>query len=107
MHLARLQLTIKVSRRPIRAVGLDRDVMCEETMSQIPEKYLEFCKAVAALAREADIEKVTLTAHPDVLDTWRSTIEMHWEQGRHGEDSRRCFISSTVRIRADITHNLF
>ena len=71
-------------------------------MSAIPEKHLEFCRKVAALAAEAGINRATLKFMPGFGDEWQDEIDMHWEQGRHGEDSRRVFVTSTVRVRDEL-----
>lgn len=71
-------------------------------MSAIPEKHLDFCRAVAELARSAGIGRAALTFHPSFDDEWRDQIQMQWEQGRHGEDSRRIYVTSTVQVREEI-----
>ena len=69
----------------------------------IPEKHIEFCKAVAALAREHELDRVSLQFRPGFHDDWRDEIVMNWEQGRHGEDSNRLMITSTVMVRTKLT----
>ena len=71
-------------------------------MSAIPEKQLEFCRAVAALAADAGVSQLSLTFFPGLHDEWRDEIKMQWEQGRHGEDSRRVFVTSTVMVRTEL-----
>ena len=74
-------------------------------MSAIPEKHLDFCRAVAALAAAAGIGRASMTFTPGFGDEWRDEIQLVWEQGRHGEDSRRVFVTSTVRVHATVTPN--
>jgi len=71
-------------------------------MNTIPEKHLEFCRAVAALAADAGINQASLTYHPGIHDEWRDEIRMQWESGRHGEDSRRVYITSNVQVRTEL-----
>jgi hypothetical protein len=72
-------------------------------MSAIPEKHIEFCRAIAKLAKEAGIDRASITFNPGIHDEWRDEIQMHWSQGRHGEDSRRIYVTSTVQVRAELT----
>lgn len=74
----------------------------------IPEKYVEFCRAVARMARDAGIDRVGLTIHPGFEDRrsgggWGDPIQMNWEMGRHGDDSRNMAITSTVLVRAALS----
>ena len=71
-------------------------------MSAIPEKYIEFCRAVAELAKVSGISEISLTFQPDIGNSWQDEIKMQWERGRHGEDSRRLFVTSTVQVRANL-----
>jgi hypothetical protein len=66
----------------------------------IPDVHQEFCKAVAKLAREHGLDKFSGTFEPGFKDPsdWQDRIEFSWEQGRHGEDSDRLFMSSTKRV---------
>jgi hypothetical protein len=64
----------------------------------IPDNHQEFCKAIARVCREHDMHKCALTYSPTFRDAWDGDIAMVWEQGRHGEDSDKIFISSTVRV---------
>lgn len=79
----------------------------ETTAGPIPEKYIEFCKAVAKMARDAGLDSVGLTIHPGFHDRfsdggWNDTIQMNWNMGRHGDDSRNMAITSTVTVRAKL-----
>jgi len=71
-------------------------------MSGIPQAHQDFCKAVARLCRERGIERASFTYRPNYSDAWQSEITMSWGQGRHGEDSDRIILSSTVLVRTDI-----
>lgn len=64
----------------------------------IPDRHQEFCKAVARLCREHGLTKFHGTYSPPFDDKWDGGIEMSWEDGRHGEDSDKLFISSHVRV---------
>ena len=68
--------------------------------SVIPENHIAFCKAVAQLCRDHKMERVGLTYTPSFRDPWSDPIQMVWEQGRHGEDSDKLTITSTVQLRA-------
>jgi hypothetical protein len=69
----------------------------------IPENHQEFCKAIARLCREYEMQKVHLTYTPRFRDPWDGNIAMSWEEGRHGEDSDKIFISSEVRVYARLS----
>jgi hypothetical protein len=64
----------------------------------IPAKHVEFCRALARIAREHGMQKFSVSYNPDFQDEWNDTITMQWEQGRHGEDSDRMFIQSNVTV---------
>ena len=68
----------------------------------IPQKYIDFCKTVATLARELGLEKVGMTISTGFGEQWRDDVQMHWSRGRHGEDSRRLNVTSHVIVRATI-----
>ena len=70
--------------------------------STIPQKYIEFCKAVSALASSAGFERLGVTITPGFSSGWDDDIQLKWEPGRHGEDSNRLYITSTVRIHTKI-----
>lgn len=69
-----------------------------ESKISIPEREREFCRAVARLCRERGLRKFNGSYEPPFGDPWGDRVEMAWEQGRHGEDSDKLFISSTVRV---------
>ena len=64
----------------------------------IPEKHLVFCREVAALAAAHCADKFNLTFTPSFDDDWQDEISMHWGQGRHGEDSHKTHVTSTVLV---------
>lgn len=65
---------------------------------QIPEKYLEFCKAVGRLCREAGLHDFTGSFSPPLFaGDWRNKIEFHWEQGRHGAKNQENLTSDHVK----------
>jgi hypothetical protein len=71
----------------------------------IPEKYVELCKEVARLAKEADLNSAGLTLTPGFDSDWRHPIRMNWQSGRHGEESARVIITSEVTVRAELQPN--
>ena len=70
--------------------------------TNIPSSHIEFCKDVALLAQRYRVDSVSLQFRPGFDDIWSDEIQMSWEQGRHGEDSGRLVISSTVVVRAEL-----
>ena len=68
----------------------------------IPELYVEFCRAVAQLAKDANLERIGVTISPGFDGGWRDQIQMQWWQGRHGEDAYGLAITSTVTVRAEL-----
>ena len=75
--------------------------MTEKTV--IPDIHIDFCRAVAELARKYELNRATLQFQPGYADDWRDEITMNWEQGRHGDDSGSLIITSTVLVRTKIT----
>ena len=74
-----------------------------EQKKQIPDRYIQFCKDVAELAIKYELNSVGMRFTPGYSENyWRSDIVLNWEQGRHGEDSRRLNISSTVALHEKI-----
>lgn len=67
----------------------------------IPQKHIDFCKAVAKLAAEAGYYRAGLTFTPGYDDEWSEPLQMHWESGRHGDSSHKVVVSSTVTVRAE------
>lgn len=70
------------------------------TKIDIPLRHQEFCKAVAKLALEHGLDKFHGSFTPGFKDSddWQDQIEFTWDQGRHGEDADRIFMSSTKRV---------
>ena len=64
----------------------------------IPERHQEFCRALARVAREHGVNKFSGSFVPEWKDDWSGDINFSWEQGRHGEDSDKLFIASTLRV---------
>lgn len=66
----------------------------------IPADIVVFCSSVADLARRHGLNSLRATIRPNFhrQDGWREDVELHWEQGRHGEESRQF----SVRCRVDI-----
>ena len=71
----------------------------------IPTKYVDLCEQVAKLAREAGLRCLGLTFTPGFGSEWNYPIQLHWEDGRHGESSRRFVVTSQVTLRAEVRHN--
>ncbi|HEU4376254.1 MAG TPA: hypothetical protein VFS02_22365 [Telluria sp.] len=71
-------------------------------MSNIPNNYVSFCTAVVKLAQAEGFGSLGLTINPGLDDSWTDQVRMNWRQGRHGEESRRLVIESTVIVRQSI-----
>lgn len=71
-----------------------------EPKIDIPTPHQEFCKVVAKLARDHGLSRFSGMFMPGYKDqsNWQDQIEFSWEEGRHGEDADRIFISSTKRV---------
>ena len=74
----------------------------EKPKVEIPERHQAFCKAVARLAREHDLNNFTGSFRPGYDDEWRGDISFSWEQGRHGEDAGSIRIGSQFSVHAKI-----
>lgn len=74
--------------------------MADEQKIDIPQPHQEFCKAIAKLARGHGLDRFSGSFTPGFKDAtnWQDQIEFTWEQGRHGEDSDRIFMSSVKRV---------
>jgi hypothetical protein len=69
----------------------------------IPAEYVEFCKKVAALAADAKLSRMSMKITPGFYGAkWQSDINMHWDNGRHGDSARKLFISSEVTVHATV-----
>lgn len=74
------------------------------TETSIPEKHVEFAKAVARLAKEMGIQNMNVTYRPSYFrDDWKGDISIYWEQGRHGEDADKVRVSSTETVHVSTT----
>ena len=69
----------------------------------IPPNYIAFCKAVAKLASDAGFSRVGLTITPSYDTGWTSDVQLRWDSGRHGEDSAKLYITSTIQVHAMLT----
>lgn len=76
--------------------------MTTPSESAIPQKYVDFCKAVTKLAAELDLNNLGLNFIPGYHDAWRDQIVMRWDSGRHGEDMTRLTVTSTVTLRTEV-----
>lgn len=71
------------------------------TTTAIPEKQIEFCRAVAKLAAAYGLIRLGLTYQPS-YDEWSDKITLTWDTGRHGADSGRLYIASTVCVHTSV-----
>jgi hypothetical protein len=67
----------------------------------IPQKHIDFCKAVAKLAAEAGYYRLGMTLSPGYNDEWSDQLQMNWDSGRHGSYAHKVIVSSTVTVRAE------
>lgn len=72
----------------------------EET--DIPQHYIDFCKAVGRLAKEYKLRNVTAKFNPGFDSPWREQIEMSWDSGRHYADVNKVHITSVRNLNTDI-----
>lgn len=77
--------------------------MEQETI--IPAKYVDLCEQVARLAKAAGLRSVGMTFTPGFDSGWNHPVQLHWEDGRHGESSRRFVVTSQVTVRAEVRPN--
>jgi len=68
----------------------------------IPQKHVDFCRALCRVAREHAVGDMTLQFTPGFGDAWRDSITMSWTQGRHGAAQDQMIVQSTVTIRTTI-----
>ena len=73
-------------------------------MSEIPEKYQNFCKDIARLAGQYDLSKFGITFTPGFVDfpEWTSDIQCNWNWGRHGDSGHKLYITSTIMLHTEI-----
>lgn len=69
----------------------------------IPANHLAFCKAVARVCKEHGINNLSATYRPGWEDGWHADIRLRWTQGRHGADSDRVEIGSTIEVNVSAT----
>jgi len=72
--------------------------MSDKTESNIPQRHIDFCKAVAKLAAEHGLNSLGMSFRPGYADEWNGQIQMNWDQGRHGDSRHRLTVSSTVQL---------
>lgn len=70
--------------------------------TDIPQRYIDFCKAVGRLAREHKLRNLTMQFNPGFDDIWREQIEMSWASGRHYADAGKVSITSTRRLNTTV-----
>jgi hypothetical protein len=68
----------------------------------IPEPHVEFCRAVARLARDHKLYRFTGQFRPGYDDAWHGDITFSWESGRHGEDEGKIAIQSQVWVNTNV-----
>lgn len=69
----------------------------------IPAEYVEFCKQVAELAAKMQLSRMSMKITPGFYGPkWRSDINMHWDNGRHGDSAHKLFISSEVTVHTTV-----
>lgn len=69
--------------------------MSAENNSDIPQRYVDFCRAVSRLAKEYKLHNLKADFNPDFDDPWHERIEMFWASGRHYADVNKVHITST------------
>ncbi|MEH6578069.1 MAG: hypothetical protein V7731_13420 [Amphritea sp.] len=70
---------------------------------EIPEKYQEFCREVAALASRLGVEKAQVKLQPAFDDEWSGEISASCEMERHGSSAHRICIRSEIRVHTDLS----
>jgi hypothetical protein len=73
-----------------------------ETSHVIPQRYVEFCRELARVARKHEMTSFHCNFRPEWQSDWNDQINMAWEQGRHGEDSGHMVLTSNVMVRTSI-----
>jgi hypothetical protein len=70
---------------------------------EIPEKYQEFCREVAALASRLNVDRAEVKLYPGHNDEWDGEITASWSMGRHGSNAHRIVVSATTRVYTDLS----
>lgn len=70
--------------------------------TDIPQRYIDFCKAVGRLAREYKLRNLTAQFNPGFDDLWRERVEMSWASGRHFADVNKVSITSTRHLNTTV-----
>lgn len=69
---------------------------------EIPEKYQEFCREVAALALKLHVNRAEVKIYPHDNE-WSGQITADWSMGRHGSSAHRIVVSGTARVHTDLS----
>ena len=82
---------------------LEVRIKIEPENTVIPKRYINFAKQVTKLATAQGLEKITLVIYPGFFEKsrdepWNNPVELYWEQGRHGADSWKFMLKSTVAV---------
>jgi hypothetical protein len=67
----------------------------------IPQKHIDFCRAVAKLAADAGYYRLGLSFTPGYDDEWSDQLQMNWDSGRHGDSAHKVVVTSTVTVRTE------
>ncbi len=68
----------------------------------IPSHHVEFCRALAAVAKTFGVSHFTAEFDPGWKDPWHDRIKLSWSAGRHEADVENLTITSDVTIRTTI-----
>ena len=73
---------------------------------KIQDKYKEFCKEVTKIAESYGLSKLHMKFTPGFDDwkekLWQDEIQCSWNAGRHGADTKRFNLSSTITLYVDM-----
>lgn len=70
--------------------------------SPIPANHVEFCKAIARVCREYEVQHFRGTFRPGWRDPWREEISLTFQEGRHGVQTGEVYIEATQRVNVKI-----
>lgn len=69
----------------------------------IPAEYVDFFKKVTELAATLNLNHMSMKITPGFYGPkWQSDINMHWDNGRHGDSAHKLYISSEVTVHATV-----
>lgn len=83
-----------------------REYRVPETPSVIPERLVEFARALCRVARDNRIDNMEVRFSSGIYNKnmeWPSPIQVSWEQGRHGAADDVMHLSSEVTLHRRIT----